>query len=281
MESEQDLFPHHGLNAENELMTALGDEIGREIDRDIIAKLFAFAGAGNVTWHSTVPGSGAYSLIDPRAYNRTIMKRAIALLVVLVGLAAPLQAKEKQWDIPCQKVFVTGIQAHEIAWALKGEGVENNLYKHTCMTPVSNVDDADAILDLELDQRMAGQMERRIQAREAALSSPDFWVSCSSSLRGSYCFDSRGYSLETYCNVSGCSSYYGPNPGIVLMQAIGDVLMAKLEASSAWAYMFTVKDHKLIWKFEGYSPWHSDLAKYSQCPKKAGTYGQVCKKPAR
>jgi len=73
MESEQDLFAYHGLNAENELMTALGDEIAREIDRDIIAALFAFAGAGNVNWHSTVPLSGAYSLIDPKAYNRTIM----------------------------------------------------------------------------------------------------------------------------------------------------------------------------------------------------------------
>ena len=73
MESEQDLFAYHGMNAENELMTALGDEIAREIDRDIIDALFAFAGAGNVTWHSTVPSSGAYSLIDPKAHNRTLM----------------------------------------------------------------------------------------------------------------------------------------------------------------------------------------------------------------
>lgn len=73
MESEQDLFAYHGLNAENELMTALGDEIAREIDRDIIAALFAFAGAGNVNWHSTIPGSGPYSTIDPKIYNETIM----------------------------------------------------------------------------------------------------------------------------------------------------------------------------------------------------------------
>jgi Major capsid protein Gp23 len=73
MESEQDLFAYHGMNAENELMTALGDEIAREIDRDIIDALFAFAGAGNVTWHYTVPVTGSYSLIDPKAYNRTLM----------------------------------------------------------------------------------------------------------------------------------------------------------------------------------------------------------------
>jgi hypothetical protein len=73
MESEQDLFAYHGLNAENELISALGDEIAREIDRTIINALFVFAGAGNTTWHSTVPLTGAYSLIDPKAYNRTIM----------------------------------------------------------------------------------------------------------------------------------------------------------------------------------------------------------------
>lgn len=73
MESEQDLFAYHGLNAENELMSALGDEIAREIDRTIINDMFVNAGAGNVNWDSTVPSSGAYSQIDPKAYNRTIM----------------------------------------------------------------------------------------------------------------------------------------------------------------------------------------------------------------
>ena len=73
MESEQDLFAYHGLNAENELMTALGDEIAREIDRTIINAIFAFATAGTTTWHYTVPNTGPYSLIDPKAYNRTLM----------------------------------------------------------------------------------------------------------------------------------------------------------------------------------------------------------------
>lgn len=72
MESEQDLFAYHGLNAENELMTALGDEIAREIDRTIINALFVFAGAGNVNWHSTVPTTGGYSLISPKEYNKTL-----------------------------------------------------------------------------------------------------------------------------------------------------------------------------------------------------------------
>jgi hypothetical protein len=209
------------------------------------------------------------------------MKSAVVIALVLQAVvAAPLHAKEKRkkWDVPCQKVFVTGVQQHEIAWALKGEGINNNLYKNTCMTPVTNAADADAILDLEADPRMAGQTERRIAAREAEMSSPDFWVSCSSNASGSYCYDSRGYMLQTSCNDSGCSSYYGPNPGIVLVQAIGDLWMAKIEASAAWGYMWTAKDHRLIWKFEGYSPWHYDLAKYSECDHKAHS-GGACKKP--
>ncbi|HXX13946.1 MAG TPA: hypothetical protein VEJ47_03495 [Candidatus Eremiobacteraceae bacterium] len=72
LESEQDLFAYHGLSAENELMSALSDEIAREIDRYIIGQLFSFAGAGTVTWHSTVPTSGVYSTIDPKIYNRTL-----------------------------------------------------------------------------------------------------------------------------------------------------------------------------------------------------------------
>jgi len=72
MESEQDLFAYHGLSAENELMTAVGDEIAREIDRTIISAMFAFASGGNVNWHSTVPSSGPYSLIDPKMYQKTI-----------------------------------------------------------------------------------------------------------------------------------------------------------------------------------------------------------------
>lgn len=72
MESEQDLFAYHGLNAENELMTALGDEIAREIDRTIINALFVFAGAGNINWHSTLPTTGGYSLESPKEYQETI-----------------------------------------------------------------------------------------------------------------------------------------------------------------------------------------------------------------
>jgi len=72
LESEQDLFAYHGLDAQSELMTALSGEIAREIDREIIVDLFNFAGAGNVDWVSTQPTSGPWSLQSPKDYGRTI-----------------------------------------------------------------------------------------------------------------------------------------------------------------------------------------------------------------
>jgi len=206
--------------------------------------------------------------------------RIIAPALLVLALAAlPLQAKDKKWDVPCQKVFITGIQAHEISWALKGEGLQNNLYKRTCMQPVADASKADSILDIELDPAVAGTTEKRIRDRGNAVNSGNYWVSCSSDRRGSYCIDSMGYSLETSCNAAGCSTYYGPDFGVSVLHLIGDALSAWVERSSAWAYMFSAKDHKLLWKYEGLGQWHSDLSKYSQCPKKFGTYGAVCKSP--
>jgi hypothetical protein len=72
MESEQDLFAYHGISAENELMTAIGDEITREIDRSIINDLFSFAGAGNVNWSSATPTSGGYANVSPKDYAETL-----------------------------------------------------------------------------------------------------------------------------------------------------------------------------------------------------------------
>ena len=75
LESEQDLFAYFGLNAENELMTAISNEIAREIDRDIIADLYSFAGssgAGNVNWSSSVPGTAPWTSLSPREWYRTL-----------------------------------------------------------------------------------------------------------------------------------------------------------------------------------------------------------------
>jgi len=72
LEAEQDLQAYYGLNAEGELMTALTDEIAREIDRNIIAELFAAVTSQNIPWDSTQPASGPWSLQSPKEYARTL-----------------------------------------------------------------------------------------------------------------------------------------------------------------------------------------------------------------
>jgi len=72
LESEQDLFAYHGLDAQNELMTAVSGEIAREIDREIITDLFNFAGAGNVIWDALQPTSGPWATQSPKEWGRTL-----------------------------------------------------------------------------------------------------------------------------------------------------------------------------------------------------------------
>lgn len=55
LESQQDLFAYHGVNAETEMLGVLGDEIRREVDRLIVNDLYACAAAGNVNWSRAMP----------------------------------------------------------------------------------------------------------------------------------------------------------------------------------------------------------------------------------
>ena len=212
------------------------------------------------------------------------MKASLILLLLL--LCCPLSfAKKWNYDVPCQKVFVTGTQQHEIRWALKGQGLNNNLYKETCLQPVADAAEADAILDIEFDPvAVAEQAGRKHQIaayynRQTSLDS--YWVSCWSDRNGSYCHDSAGYALSTSCSDRGCSSYYGPDASTLITDFIvnlGDMLLDKLDNASAWGYLFSAKDHRLLWKYEGKAgTWHYDLTSYSRCPKKFGS--PACKKP--
>lgn len=69
LEAQQDLMAYHGLNAENELLTVMGNEIIREIDRLIINHLLRVASAGNVNWSSSKPTGYTGS---QREYEQTL-----------------------------------------------------------------------------------------------------------------------------------------------------------------------------------------------------------------
>lgn len=75
LEAQQDLMAYHGLNAENELLTVMGNEIIREIDRLIINHLLRVASAGNVNWSSSMPvdedGNSTYAG-SQREYEQTL-----------------------------------------------------------------------------------------------------------------------------------------------------------------------------------------------------------------
>lgn len=199
-------------------------------------------------------------------------------------------AKHKKWNVPCEKVFVTGAQTHEIAWALRGAGLKNNLYRHTCQEPVAKASEAAAILDLEFNPDFSPANLSKEQ--DERLDSPSYFVSCSTNGNGSFCSDSDGNILVTNCSDSGCSSYYGPNPISTALDLVNAALTAHFARTSAWAYLFSAKHHRLLWKYAGIkgttiftwksATWHDNLDWFSECPERyhwpAGHPG-ACKPP--
>ena len=125
-------------------------------------------------------------------------------------------------------VYITGDQYNAVAWGYK------HLSEESCLTPVQDISKADAILDL--------------YNPTPGVSTPKtdpITVSCSDSRASSVCTDSNGNVLTTTCSVSGCSSYYGPNP----LHLVGQAAIARIANSNlaAEARLYTV-DHKLLWQ---------------------------------
>lgn len=83
IEAQQDLAAYHGLSAENELMTVVGNTVKREIDQSIITDLRTAAslptGAGNVNWPATIAPaySGSQREWDLTLYNAIIDANAL------------------------------------------------------------------------------------------------------------------------------------------------------------------------------------------------------------
>lgn len=204
------------------------------------------------------------------------MKKLVYLLAMPLLFTSAGLAKKHHWKVPCERVFVTGTQKREIAWALKGNGLKNNLYRNTCQEPVSDPSNADAILDIEYDEKIieehaaAVTLKRRTDAQ-------NYYVTCRSDAAGYVCVDSEGYELDTSCKGANCTSSYGPSTYAVV-DSLMQGLRNHIEKTMAWGYLFSVKDHKLLWKYESDTgAWSIDLGKYSACKHIWGTH--FCKPP--
>src|ERR1017187_852849 len=140
-----------------------------------------------------------------------LMKRALYVPLILaftVSVPITVAAKEKDKGnyIPCQKVFVTGNQPYSVQWA------NNNLFKHTCMSPQADPNQATAILDLEPSPGTSGVPSYTPKENTAG-----YWIGCHRAILGGVTFeDSEGHQTTTTCSPIGgfvsCSAYEGPDP---------------------------------------------------------------------
>jgi hypothetical protein len=170
------------------------------------------------------------------------------ILCAFFGVVGSVQAQVK---IPCQKVFVTGEQKHEIAWALKGEGLKNKLYQRTCLEPVQDKSQATAILWLLYNPKLYPGKYAESMAG-----------TCKSTWDALTCYGSNGKTWQVTCDGLGnCSSFYG--------QSSGNLLIDWVESSAALVFLYDVKTGRLLWstgKSDG-STWNFDLAMAMECKK--------------
>ncbi len=143
-------------------------------------------------------------------------------------------------------VYVTGTSYKAVEWAYK------HLSEESCLTPVTSLAKADAILELVMPQ----------SGSDTATGSGVLSVTCNGSAGSSQCIDSDGNEMDVSCDSAGnCSSYYGPS----LAHAVGGIVTAMIESSvgAAEARIYTL-DHKLVWKSElvkakfPFSSWSED-----------------------
>jgi len=77
-ENEQDLMAYHGMNAQDEMLAALSDELVREIDRTLIDDCIAGVPTGNAfTWSATAPTGGPWNVLEPSKYYQTLFHKLV------------------------------------------------------------------------------------------------------------------------------------------------------------------------------------------------------------
>jgi hypothetical protein len=190
------------------------------------------------------------------------MKKAFVFFALFFGGSAVASAQTKCEaslnGYRIRTVYITGNQFNAVVWAYK------HLSDETCMTPTTDPAAADAILET-VDRH---QSDTQQASKTGALT-----VTCSSSAGSSSCIDSAGNELDVNCDHQGnCSSYYGPSPGVAVLNSIGEWLR---NASYQAEVKLYTSDHKLIWKSEtqkGWLLWYEKLREATgspACPRSA------------
>jgi len=145
-------------------------------------------------------------------------------------------------------VYIAGSSYNAVAWAY------NHLSEESCLTPVTSVDKADAILELS----------RPDHDRPPA---QGFTVNCTGSAGYSQCSDSDGNELDVSCDQAGnCSSSYGPAPGAAVGALLKEAVFTG-RAYAAVARIYTL-DLKLVWdsELEKGTLWQDKLKKQPLAP---------------
>ena len=191
------------------------------------------------------------------------MRRLFAVLLLWSALAAAGYSQTKcEANIngfKIHRVYVMGDQYNGVVWAYR------HLSESTCLTPVTSIENADAILEVY----------STFHPRPASQDASDaFSVSCSSSGSGTLCSDSDGNMMTVDCSGGVCSSYYGPNPLVAVGKLLNMWVRNGWEQAEAKIY---TRDNKLLWRStdqKGHFP--------DQWPDKIreGTNSPICKRPA-
>ena len=157
------------------------------------------------------------------------MKFLIALLLLASSASVFAQSKCEAsiHGFKIRNVYVMGGQYNGVAWAYK------HLAEETCLTPVTDVSKADAILDIS-------PISSGSSARAGDVS-----VVCTSGSGSSRCSDSEGNLMDIECRGGVCSSYYGPDPATLITNSFDAWIATRWYES--YANLYTL-DHKLLWR---------------------------------
>lgn len=153
--------------------------------------------------------------------------------------------------VAVRRVYVTGRKRHQLAWARK------HLGHFTCLRPVSSIDQADGILDLE---------PVAAPPQEEYAGAPTGAVTCRSRSGGTTstvaCSDVNGATEKIRCHTTGdgettCTSTYFDPTGVENVLAAGTETMER--SAETHAYLLSKDGKEVLWDFDESLPENRSL----------------------